>query len=310
VSSGALEIATRYAMERSSSAFLVARDGKIIWERYAPGFDERTQTNSMSMAKTILALAVGAAIDQGKISSEEDPVSRYLPDWLPGRHIRIRDLLQMASGLRFDDSAGNVFSDLARMHSASDALSVALTAPAGIPAGTRFEYRNVNALILSKALEAATGERYASYLSHVLWQSIGASDAELWLDHPGGEAKSYCCLFAAPRDWIQVGELLRHQGKAGTRQVISERWIRRMLTPTSLNPDYGYLIWLGGATTGFPKKNRARPFAASDLFYLDGSAQQRVYVVPSKGLVIVRVGERPRDWDDAAFVNPLIESIH
>jgi CubicO group peptidase (beta-lactamase class C family) len=122
-----------------------------------------------------------------------------------------------------------------------------------------------------------------------------------------GEAKTFCCLFATARDWARLGLLMLPEGRAGDRQVVPADWVRQMLTPSPHEPDYGYHIWLGGQ--GSRREDRDEEFLADDLVYLDGKMKQRVYVVPSKDLVIVRVGEQARGWDDAYLPNAVLRGL-
>ena len=279
-----------YTMERKTSGLLVLHHGKVALEKYAPSFSQESTTNSMSMAKTILALLVGIAIDEGKIHSEKDSVALYLPEWKNDsrKNITLEHLLQMTSGLDFNDDSTNLLSDLVSMHIGTQIKSLILaTKPKKAP-GIEYEYLNANSQILSLILERATGQRYSHYLSEKLWEPLRAGTAHLWLDREEGTPKAYCCFFANLRDWGRVGQLflnhVLHFKDHSLNSIVSSQWIRKMITPSPLNPTYGYHITLG-----------------KDAFYLDGRRKQKVYVIPSQDLVIVRVGESPQDWDDSFF---------
>lgn len=282
----------RWADRGRSRALLVVVDGRLVVEAYFRGHSARAITNSFSLAKTLLGLLVGIAIDEGAIGSVRDPVSAYLPEWRGDARSRItiEDLLRMQSGLRNENCPANVFHDLTRMHLGSDLERVVLAVPAVRAPGRRWEYNDLGSQALALALERATGTPYAEYLSTRLWAPLGAGDASLWLDRPGGHAKAYCCVFATARDWARVGELLRSGGRARGRQIVPEAWVRQMRSPSVHAPQYGYQIWLGA------HRERATP----DFFYLDGLANQRVWVVPELSAVIVRLGERPLRWDEGA----------
>src|SRR5262249_42757913 len=149
-----------------------------------------------------------------------------------------------------------------------DSLAVVARTPLACEPGSRFDYHSINTQALSIILERATGRRYADYLSEKVWQPLGASDASVWLDGPGGEAKTFCCLFATARDWARVGLLILHEGRVGGRQVVPAEWVRRMLTPSANEPDYGYHIWLG--RHGVRREDRDEEFLADDVVYVDG----------------------------------------
>ena len=309
-----LEQISTYARATNSSALLVMHEGNLVWERYWGEFDAASTSNSMSMSKTVLALLVGIAIAEGNIESELTSVANYIPEWSQDerRKITIQDLLLMQSGLKNSDNVNNPLSDLVQMYAGADADRVALDIPATQPPKQVFNYNNGNSQILSEVLERATGEKYADYLSSRLWQPLQASDAWIWLDRPNGNSKPFCCLFATPRDWARVGQLFLDRGRVNNRQIVPEPWLDKMIQPSALSTNYGYHIWLKARTDsklGVYTRDASKPFLAEDTFYLDGASNQRVYIIPSQALVIVRVGERPQQWDDAVIPNTSIESL-
>lgn len=313
LSASALAEATDFAAAQNSTALIVLHQGEVVLEKYWQGASAASLSNSMSMSKSVLALLIGIAIEEGAIGSVQDPLSRYIPEWASDRRGRLtlKDLLYMHSGLRNEDRTDTPLSDLVQLYMGSDVEKTALRVPQASPPGQYYDYNNVNSLLLSLVLERATGESYADYLSSRLWQPLQASDAALWLDRPGGRAKPFCCFFATAPDWARVGQLLLNQGKVGSRQVVPAEWIRQMLVPSPLEPTYGLHLWLKARTADFPNVDQAASaaFLADDTFYLDGRAHQRVYVIPSAALVIVRIGEDPPAWDDAILPNLLVRSL-
>ncbi|HEY9738141.1 MAG TPA: serine hydrolase [Trichocoleus sp.] len=308
-----LQQASAYAESHSSSALIVLHRGGVVLEQYWQGYSPTARSNSMSMSKSLLGLLIGVAIDEGHIRSVQDPVSAYLPEWANDSRgeLTIEDLLYMHSGLRNEKRTDTPFSDLVQLYLSSDVEKTALSIPQLAPPGERYDYNNVNSQILALVLERATGEKYADYLSNRLWQPLQAADGFVWLDRPGGQAKPFCCFFATAPDWARLGQLLLNRGKVGQRQVVPAAWIDQMLTASPIEPTYGYHIWIKARTDDYPNVDRAssEPFLAADTFYLDGRGQQRVYVIPSQELVIVRIGENPAAWDDAVLPNILVSSL-
>lgn len=309
----ALQTALEFAEAQNSVALLVMHRDRLVVEQYWQGHQASDPVNSMSMVKTLLALLIGVAIDEGNIASIQDPVSTYLPEWAndPRGNITIADLLYMQSGLRNDDRTDTLRSDLVKLYGGSDAHKLALSIPLEHPPGEVFDYNNVNSQLLSMVLERATGESFSDYLSSRLWQPLGAGDGFLWLDRPGGHAKPFCCFFTTAQDWVRLGQLLLHDGRVGDTQVISPAWLEQMRAESPLEPTFGLHVWLKARTTDYPNVNLASsaPFAARDTVYLDGRHHQRVYVIPSQDLVIVRIGEDPPAWDDAVIVNAIVEGL-
>jgi CubicO group peptidase (beta-lactamase class C family) len=295
-----LEAAWRDARQRRSCALLVLHEGRIVLERYACGLGPSSLLNTMSLSKTVVALLVGIAIREGRIRSEADLVSAYLPEWArgPRRRITVRHLLQMTSGLRVAGTA--------RLHLSRDVTRIALATPVRRPPGQVFEYGNHGTQVLSTLLQRVTGERFAQYLSDRLWRPLGAGDARVWLDRPGGAARSYCCLLATARDWARVGLLLAQRGVVHGRQVVPAGWIDRMVTPSPREENYGYHVWLGRTWPERHRKHWSEPFLAPDTIIAMGRGDQRVYAIPSRRLVVVRLGRAARPWDDPALPNRLI----
>ncbi len=314
ISPDSLKKITAYAEAADSSALLVIHQGNLVWESYWGEFTPTSTSNSMSLSKTIMALLIGIAIAEGDIASELEPVANYIPQWRQDERskITIQDLLYMQSGLRNQDNTDNLTSDLVRMYVSSNANNVALKIPAVEPPKQAFDYNNANTQILSQVLEQATGERYANYLSTRLWQPLQASDAYLWLDRPQGNPKPFCCLFATPRDWARIGQLFLDRGRVNGKQIVPESWLDKMKQPSPFVSSYGYHIWLKARTKEKPgvyDRSSSQPFLAQDTFYLDGASNQRVYIIPDQDLVIVRVGERPKQWDDSVIPNTLVKSL-
>ena len=309
----ALQTAVDFAEQQNSVALLVMHRDRLVLERYWQGHTDADRVNSMSMVKTLLALLIGVAIDEGQIGSIQDPVGQYLPEWADDTRgdITLADLLYMQSGLRNDNRTDTLRSDLVKLYGGSDAPSLALSIPLEGRPGETFDYSNFNSQVLSLVLERATGEAFDDYLSTRLWQPLGSGDGSLWLDRPRGHAKPFCCFFASAPDWVRLGQMLFHKGRVDDRQIIPAEWIDQMRQASPLEPTFGLHLWIKARTAEYPQVNQASSaaFVADDLFYLDGRHHQRVYVVPSEELVIVRLGEEPPAWDDAVIPNAIVEGL-
>jgi CubicO group peptidase (beta-lactamase class C family) len=316
----ALAAAIAYGEQTGSHALLVWHDGAIQLEHYYAGHDRDSRSSTQSMHKSVLALAVGIAVRDGFIASADDPAARYLPEWAgDGRaQITIRDMLRQASGIGFPTVGFNPVGGFFQLTMGGDIAPLALGQPLEAEPGTRFEYNSINPEALGLIIERATGTRYAQYLSEALWQRIGADDAFVTLDSQEHRTpRFFCCLNATARSWLRVGLLHLTGGTANGVQVVPAGWMRDVATPSPRNPNYGYLTWLGTEHQErryYNSKTRtnvyhSEPFAAPDVIYFDGFGGQRVYAVPSLGLVIVRTGDLATDWDDAKLPNLVIRGI-
>jgi len=319
----ALEAGERYAAEQNSYALIVVHKGVIQSEWYAEGWNRDRLTQSQSMHKSILPILIQAAIEDGDIGSLQDPVGKYITEWAddPRGAATIENHLHMSSGLLEYPFALNPFSDAFLWLFGSDTTPVLLRTPQDWTPGEKFEYNNVNSELLGLIIERATGKRYAAYLEEKLWRPMGADRAELWLDQEGGKAHSSCCLLAPAMDWVRFGMMLLDKGKVNGTQIVRGDFIDLMITPAPFFDWYGYQIWLGYSRELNPRSpvlagayQRTEPFDADDTFYTSGYGGQRVYVVPSADLVIVRMGpfggRAPVEptWDNTFLVNTMLRN--
>jgi len=310
IATDALNDIKKYAFDHNSTAILVMHKGKLLLEEYGMGANEESVTNSMSMAKTIIGILIGIAIDEGKIKSEKETASTYINEWKNDNrsNITIEHLLTMQSGLRDNDTPDNLFSDLINMYIGHDAAKTAIAVPADKAPNTKWEYNNINTQILAIIIERATGQSIEDYASMKLWKPLGAADANWWLDEENGMPKAFCCFFAQAQDWLRLGQLFMQKGKWNGQQIIPSNWYNKMLTQSSLEPDYGRHIWLMYEDGGLKKKDRTVPFTEK-TYIIDGRGKNQVFITPALDLVIVRVGDMPIEWDDSYMVNIVSNSL-
>lgn len=310
ISENVLKEISKYCEDRNSSALLLSYKNQIILEQYWQGKDKNSTTNSMSMAKTIIGILVGIAIENGYINSEKEKVSTYISEWADDERdqITIEDLLLMQSGLRNEDNVEEVTSDIIRMYIGTDVVDAALDVPAVKPPNMVYEYNNVNTQILGIILERATEQPIEQYASEQLWKKIGAKDAGWWQDQAGGMPKTFCCFFASPRDWMRVGQLILNEGRWENKQIIPTVWLKKMLTQSQLERDYGYHIWTNYEDGGRRKKHRKSPYLTK-VISIDGANKQHVFMIPELDMIAIRVGDKPKEWDEAFIVNRLFEAM-
>ena len=306
----ALAKAQAYSDSVEGHALIVWQGGKIRYESYGPGIGVDTRFETFSMHKSVLGLLYGAALRDGVIHSLDDTAGEYLPEWRGAARgaITLRQLLTMESGLHL----GGI-----------DARAeVALALPLDVPPGSRFEYNNANSeilgVILSRALKTAGRGDYAAFLSSALLQPLGAGDAHLWLDHEGGIPRFFAYCQMRARDWLRVGMMIDRKGRFAGKQVIPAAWIEAMSAPSALNPNYGLQMWIGSPWVRYRsygprspiKISHSAPYLAPDLVYFDGFGGERVYMVPSLDLVIVRIGEADLKFDDSVIPNTVIAGLN
>lgn len=302
----ALEAAASYAGERDSSALIVSRHEHIVFEKYWHGTGFDTLEDGQSFARVVAALAVGAALSQRRIHWPDEPIGYFISSWHddPRGAITVSQLLKMSSGLRAPEPSLNPWGASVRGSLGGDVLSAALEEPLAATPGSVWQEQSADPQLVASVIERATGRRYAQFVSEALWRAIGAGDAWLWLDRPGGTAHADCCMLARQGDWIRVAELLVKDGNYRGEEVIRPGWIARMLVPAAGNAAYGSYVRLGKSNpTG------TEPYAVDDLFVVEGNGGNRIWVVPSMHLAILRMGHLPRhasDWDDTRIPNLII----
>ena len=295
----ALDAAAAYAGEHGSQALIVSRHDHIVFERYWHGSGFDTLADAQSFTLLLPALATGAAVAHRVIGWPDEPVGAFIAEWAgdPRGSITVRHLLQSASGLAPPESAPR----------GTDLVGPLLALPLAAPPGTRRVDQAADPQLLALILERASGERFADYVSRVLWRRIGAADAWLWLDHPGGSAHADCCLRARQGDWIRVAELLLKDGNYRGSEIVRPGWVALMRSPGKADPDYGAFLRVGSKAPG------GGAYAMPDVFVVEGRGGNRMWLVPSMQLAIVCTGEaRGRDahWDDTRIPNLIMRGAH
>jgi CubicO group peptidase (beta-lactamase class C family) len=320
IDQAALNKAISYGAETNSHALIIYRGNGIELEHYYPGYDAATITPTQSMHKSVLAMLVGIAIDQGHIPGADTSAAKFLTEWADDARnkITIRQMLQQVSGINFDSFSPDITNGFFQLMLGDDIKPVALKNGILFPPDTEFDYNSVNPEALGILIERATGQPYADYLSDALWQHIGAPDAAVILDSEEHKmARTFCCLQATARSWLHLGLLHLQQGKLGDTQVVPAEWIKLIQTPGTIQSNYGYLTWLGTQWSEHRSYNRktstnvlhSEPFVAPDVIFFDGMGGQRVYIIPSAQMVIVRTGAITMDWDDSVLPNLLVRGI-
>jgi CubicO group peptidase (beta-lactamase class C family) len=320
ITPAALDAAIAYGAATNSHALIVYRGDSIELEHYYPGHNSTSITPTQSMHKSVLAMLIGIAIDQGHIPSADTPAAEFLTEWADDERnkITIRQMLQQVSGINFDSFSPDITSGFFQLMLGDDIKPVALNNDVLFPPDTEFDYNSVNPQALGILIERATGQPYADYLSTALWQHIGAPNAAVILDSEENHmVRTFCCLQATARSWLHLGLLHLQEGKLGNKQVVPAAWIKRIQTPGVIQPNYGYLTWLGTEWSEQRYYNRktstnvlhSEPFVAPDVIFFDGMGGQRVYIIPSADMVIVRTGAITMDWDDSVLPNLLVAGI-
>ncbi|MFD1187507.1 serine hydrolase domain-containing protein [Pontibacter rugosus] len=297
--------------ELESVAFLVIRNDSILQEQYWDGYSDESLSNSFSMAKSVVSMLIGAAIQEGKIKNVEQPVGNFLPEFRQGKKasIKIKHLLWMSSGLNWDESYSNPLSMTTEAYYGTDLKKVIDRLEAVQEPGQQWEYKSGDTQVLGFILQAATGKSLSAYAAEKLWQPLGAAhDAEWSVDRQDGIEKAYCCFFSNARDFARLGKLYLNKGIWNGDTLVPPAYVKASLTPNGLIKAsdgekvdfYGYQWWLIPAYKG------------QEIFYARGILGQYIIVIPEKELIIVRLGKErgERIGDHPSEVLAMIDAVN
>ena len=282
-----------------TQALIVQKKGRIVYERYSPDTDDGRNINAMSMTKTIVAILIGVAIDDGFINSEKDSISRYLPEIVqqPENSVTLRDLLRHTSGIKsasIDIRAtlkGNpLVTPLSEISFDGDRL---------------FRYDNMNYHLLSLVLRNIYKKPLNQLIADKIWHPLKLEEASVI------NTTGYCCVFATARSWLEIGNLFLNP----KIQIVSASWLKKMVedsvipewfyvqaTGKSVSNSYGYHIY-----GGLPN--------SPEVFWVEGMGLQLVMINPQTQTVIVRLGGIPSvlnvfsNRHDNSIIEPLLNIL-
>ncbi len=282
----------KYLEQNNTVAFLIIKNDSIQYEKYFKGYDEQSIVASFSMAKSVTSMLIGCALDEHLIQSVEEPITNYIPE-LKARgfeKVKIKHLLQMTSGIKFNESYINPFGDAASFYYGLNLRKAISKMKMESEPGKKFEYKSGNTQVLGLVLERALKNKSVSnYLQEKLWSPLGMEYDATWsIDQKkNGLEKTFCCINARARDFAKLGRLYKNKGNWNGEQLVSKAWVEestKLDTSEGAVDYYRYQWWI-------PTPNQD--------FMAEGHLGQFIYVNPAKDLIIVRLGKsegRARWW--------------
>lgn len=299
--------------ELETVAYVIVRDSQLLFEQYWDDFSPESYSNSFSMAKSIVSLAVGCAIDDGYIEGVDQPVGDFFPQFAGynGKTLTLRHLLTMSAGVDFQEAYSSPFSPTTRLYYGNDLQAVTFGMKEIEEPGVYFNYQSGVTQLLAFIVEKAVGEPVSSYVSRKLWTPLQAEQNALWsLDKKDGIEKAYCCFNSNAPDFARFGQLVLNGGSWNGKQLVPADYLQEAITPdTTLifkeygepNRCYGFQFWI-------------LTYKGKKIPYMRGILGQYVFVIPEENAVVVRLGRKrsetrsaqhyPNDidtWLDAAF---------
>ncbi|MFT7685464.1 MAG: CubicO group peptidase (beta-lactamase class C family) [Candidatus Azotimanducaceae bacterium] len=280
----------KFLDETDTSSVFVLSNGQVRYEAYQLTGGREVKWLSMSVAKSFISALVGIALDEGYIDSIEDPITKYDPSLLGSAYdnVRIKDILQMSSGARWNEDYSDQESDIARLGltlatgGSFDEFSRTLVREK--KPGTFNLYNSTDTQVLGQLLAKATGRSISNYMQEKLWEPLGMESDAYWIVDGKGMEMAFAGLNATARDYAKLGELYLNNGRWEDKQVVPEAWVRDSVVPGASHLTvealgyglgYGYQWWLMDGDEG--------EYSAIGVY------NQFIYVNPTHNLVIVKL---------------------
>lgn len=295
-----------YVSRNRIEGLLVMQNDAVLLEHYDIALTPQTKWLSMSVAKSVSTTLVGAALQDGSIRSVDDRLTEYLPELAgsPYELVTVRILMQMTSGVQWDDSQTNASSERRHMlqlqidQRPGAILSYVAGRPRIAPPGTVWNYSTGDTHVVGSLVRAATGKWLSNYLSEKIWSRLGMEqDATWWLESEGGLEVAGSGIFATMRDYARFGRFILGDGVIDGERVLPQGWMLDAGAPRQIGGtrvDYGYMWW---------------PVPAADGSFDDGAYSARgifgqfIYINPKHDIIIVGLSARPKPIGSAPVLD-------
>jgi CubicO group peptidase (beta-lactamase class C family) len=281
-----------YLNSIETASLVVLKNDSLLFEKYFEPHTEQDVTNSFSMAKSFVSMAIGVVLNKGLITDIDAPAANYIPELKEKgmTEVTIRHLLQMSSGIGFDENYKNPLGYQAKVYYGGNLRKNTLAFDQLHTPGTRWEYLGGNTILLSLIVEKVSGQSLSDFFAENIWQKIGAESDAFWtIDSKNGIERASCCFYARALDFARLGQLYLNKGKWNGEQIIPEWFVEESIKPVMINnkdgeptKHYGYQWWLGSEN-------------GDSFFQAQGILGQYIIVVPNQDLVIVRTGHKRND---------------
>lgn len=281
-----------YIKQNHTLAFVIIKNDTILLEKYFNGHSDESISGSFSMAKSIVSLLIGCAIEDGYINSEQDSITKYLPELSINGfdHITIEHLLQMTSGIKFNENYWLPFAHAGNFYYGRNLWKETKKLKKKHEPGTVFDYRSGDTQLLGFILTRALKNKALSeYLEDKIWKPLGMKHHASWLIDSKGMERAFVGINATALDFAKIGRLVLNDGNWDGKQIISKKWIKKSFARDSLNAspfEYQYQWYLkDGGEKGI---------------YANGYRGQYIYFNTASNTVMVRLGKKQgkMDWDD------------
>ncbi len=310
---------------RRTRAVVVVYKGKIIAERYAPGFSKDMPMHGWSMTKSITNALIGILVGQGRLAvNEPAPIAEWRKPDDPHGKITVDHLLRMSGGFDFHHDMNPTGQRQQALFGGIDSVAYSVRCPLEVEPGSRWEYANANPHSLWRLIRDVIGEKTADYISfprRALFNRIGMRGAIIEPD-PYWNFIGTSFGWATARDWARFGLLYLNDGVWEGKRILPEGWVNytRTPAPAAQFKHYGALFWLNAGAQEYRdvtakekggRNNPPFPRLPADAYFAVGHDGKRVAIIPSRKLVVVRLGlsRVSETWDYEGFLADILDAI-
>ena len=280
---GQAQTVDSYMTAMNTSGVVVLKDGQIVLERYGLDRKPDERWTSFSVAKSVTATLVGAAIKDGKIKSLDDVVTNYIPELKGGAYegVTVRQLLTMTSGVKWNEDYTDLNSDVAKAGvtpgepGMNPIVSYMRKLPREAEPGAKFVYKTGETDLAGILVSNAVGKPLSTYLSEKIWAPYGMEQDAIWVKDPAGHERGGCCMSMTARDYARLGQFMLEGGKVNGQDVLPAGWVadatraHQSFPPGGVETGYGYFWWI-----------------IPDGYAAEGIFGQQIFVYPAEKLVI------------------------
>lgn len=310
---------------RRARAVVVVYRGKIIAERYAPGFSKNIPMHGWSMTKSITNALIGILVGQGRLAvNEPAPIAEWRKPNDPHGKVTVDHLLRMSAGFDFHHDMNPTGQRQQALFGGIDSVAYSVSCPLEVEPGSRWEYANSNPHSLWRIIRDAVGKNNADYISfprRVLFNRIGMRGTLIEPD-PYWNFIGTSFGWATARDWARFGLLYLNDGLWEGKRILPEGWVNytRTPAPAARFKHYGALFWLNAGAQEYRditakekggRNNPPFPRIPADAYFAVGHDGKRVAIIPSRKLVVVRLGlsRVAETWDYEGFLADILDAV-
>lgn len=292
---------------RRTKAVVVVHDGRVIAERYAGGVGIDTPLLGFSMTKSVVNALIGILTQQGLVTPS---MPAPIPEWRGDlrREIEVEHLLRMTTGLALDETNSGFDPSSQMVYLHNDMAGFAVNAAVVAPPGSRWAYSSPTTQLLARIVRDAVGgpEQTLAFAWRELFNPLGMRNVTLEFDGAGTlQGSTY--MLASARDWAKFGLLYLNDGIVGGKRILHEDWVDFSAAAT-LDTDYGAGFWTNRSEHP-SAKGRVRLGIPPDAFFASGDLGQRIVIMPSQHLVVVRLGDSVDPTGDIRGLARLVKDV-